>query len=203
MKKIFLYTLGVTATLLLSACAPVAKAPASSTLAVMNFEECVAAGNPVMESYPRQCRHEGRTFVEDVEIPAPDPVDPIQPDQPGETKPCTREFRPVCGEIQVQCIKAPCPPINITFSNRCEAENAKATNIVDGACDSEGDVGDDPKGACLSFDGNWIEETQECEGMGREQCEALGGTFNECASACRNDPEAEFCTLQCVLVCDF
>ncbi len=32
--------------------------------AVTSFEECVEAGNPVMESYPRQCRHEGVTFTE-------------------------------------------------------------------------------------------------------------------------------------------
>ena len=31
---------------------------------VTNFEECVAAGNSVMESYPRQCRHGDETFVE-------------------------------------------------------------------------------------------------------------------------------------------
>jgi hypothetical protein len=30
-----------------------------------NFEKCVAAGNPVMESYPRQCRHGKQTFTED------------------------------------------------------------------------------------------------------------------------------------------
>lgn len=35
---------------------------------VTNFEECVAAGNPVMESYPRQCRHEGATYVEDLGV---------------------------------------------------------------------------------------------------------------------------------------
>lgn len=34
------------------------------TPTVANFEECVAAGNPVMESYPRQCRHGGQTFTE-------------------------------------------------------------------------------------------------------------------------------------------
>ena len=34
--------------------------PASS---ISSFEECVAAGNPVMESYPRQCRAGNRTFV--------------------------------------------------------------------------------------------------------------------------------------------
>ena len=31
---------------------------------VTNFQECVEAGNPVMESYPRQCRHDGETFTE-------------------------------------------------------------------------------------------------------------------------------------------
>lgn len=32
-----------------------------------NFEECVIAGNPVLESYPRQCRApNGKTFIEDM-----------------------------------------------------------------------------------------------------------------------------------------
>lgn len=34
---------------------------------VANFEECVAAGNPAMESYPRQCRHKDQLFTEDTE----------------------------------------------------------------------------------------------------------------------------------------
>jgi uncharacterized protein YggE len=47
---------------------------------ITNFEECVAAGYPVMESYPRQCRTaDGETFVEVLEgqksnsmgVPAP------------------------------------------------------------------------------------------------------------------------------------
>lgn len=33
---------------------------------VTNFEECVSAGNPVMESYPRQCKDSDQTFVEDI-----------------------------------------------------------------------------------------------------------------------------------------
>lgn len=36
---------------------------------VTNFEECVAAGNPVMESYPRQCRHESVPYVEELDQP--------------------------------------------------------------------------------------------------------------------------------------
>jgi hypothetical protein len=31
-----------------------------------NFWECVEAGNPVMESYPRQCRDNGNFFVENI-----------------------------------------------------------------------------------------------------------------------------------------
>lgn len=30
--------------------------------AITNFDECVAAGNPVMESYPEQCAADGKTF---------------------------------------------------------------------------------------------------------------------------------------------
>lgn len=34
---------------------------------ITNFEECVEAGNPVMESYPRQCRDSrGNTYAEDI-----------------------------------------------------------------------------------------------------------------------------------------
>jgi len=37
--------------------------------AITNFEECVAAGNPVMESYPRQCNANGKNFVEEIDFP--------------------------------------------------------------------------------------------------------------------------------------
>lgn len=34
---------------------------------IQNFDECVAAGYPVMESYPRQCKtYDGKTFSEDI-----------------------------------------------------------------------------------------------------------------------------------------
>jgi hypothetical protein len=35
----------------------------SSQKTITNFDECVAAGNPVMESYPEQCAADGQTFV--------------------------------------------------------------------------------------------------------------------------------------------
>ncbi len=33
---------------------------------ISNFKECENAGNPIMESYPRQCMDHGKTFFEDV-----------------------------------------------------------------------------------------------------------------------------------------
>ena len=34
-------------------------------LNVYDFETCAATGNPVMESYPRQCRYNGQTYAEE------------------------------------------------------------------------------------------------------------------------------------------
>ena len=34
---------------------------------INSFEECIAAGNPMMESYPRQCyTQDGKHFVEEI-----------------------------------------------------------------------------------------------------------------------------------------
>ncbi|MEM0438188.1 MAG: DUF333 domain-containing protein [Candidatus Micrarchaeia archaeon] len=38
--------------------------------------------------------------------------------------------------------------------------------------------------------------------MTKELCESAGGHFNECASACRNNPEAEVCIMVCVQECE-
>lgn len=43
------------------------KAPDKTGLFITDFEDCVAAGYPVMESYPRQCRTpEGNVYVEEI-----------------------------------------------------------------------------------------------------------------------------------------
>ena len=48
---------------------------------------------------------------------------------------CTQEYMPVCGQVQVQCIRAPCPPIMQTFSNKCEAcANNFTISYTEGAC---------------------------------------------------------------------
>lgn len=43
---------------------------------------------------------------------------------------CTADYAPVCGSLQVQCIKAPCNPIQQTFPNKCMAQAASATQIT-------------------------------------------------------------------------
>ena len=106
-------------------------------LAINTFEDCIAAGNPAMESFPRQCRTaDGMHFVEDVD-----------------------------------------PPLGLPD---------RGTNLGT---------------ECVTEGGNWLTEHHECEYVSREWCDEKGGEFQECESACRHNPEAEFCTLQCVIVC--
>ncbi len=46
----------------------------SNGTTVSSFEECVAAGYSVMESYPRQCRTpDGRLFTEEIDVPTTTP----------------------------------------------------------------------------------------------------------------------------------
>ncbi|USN54611.1 MAG: hypothetical protein H6765_08985 [Candidatus Peribacteria bacterium] len=42
----------------------------------------------------------------------------------------------------------------------------------------------------------------ECEYVSEQFCSAYGGVYEECTSACRHDPLADVCTMQCVPVCD-
>ena len=54
---------------------------------VDDFATCIAAGNPVMESYPRQCRDEktGALYVEKIERPDPNAMIRVGAPDPGET----------------------------------------------------------------------------------------------------------------------
>ncbi len=36
-------------------------------MVVSNFEECAALGNPILETYPRQCQHNNEIFIEEIE----------------------------------------------------------------------------------------------------------------------------------------
>jgi hypothetical protein len=56
---------------------------------------------------------------------------------------------------------------------------------------------------CTDAGGKYLALFNECENVSSEACTAMGGTFDECASACRHAPEAVMCTAQCVPVCSF
>lgn len=59
--------------------------------------------------------------------------------------------------------------------------------------------------ACSDANGYWLSEHSECTGINQVQCQAAGGTFEECASSCRHDPQYPNvpCILLCVPVCAF
>ena len=69
MKKIFI--LGAAVVLLGFGCNKADKVIEPDEVnEISSFAECVAAGNAVMESYPRQCKTaDGENFVEDVDLP--------------------------------------------------------------------------------------------------------------------------------------
>lgn len=56
---------------------------------------------------------------------------------------------------------------------------------------------------CEEVGGTWVAAHRECEWVSQQWCEQEMGRWQECASACRHDPSAEICTMQCVQVCSF
>lgn len=57
---------------------------------------------------------------------------------------------------------------------------------------------------CEIYGGKWIVEFNECEGLRYTQCEELGGIFDDCASACRHNPDPQaVCIQMCIPLCTF
>ncbi len=57
--------------------------------------------------------------------------------------------------------------------------------------------------SCINlFNGQWIPEYNECEGIANDSCSSMGGVFNECASACRHESQQKLCIMVCIPVCD-
>ena len=48
---------------------------------------------------------------------------------------CTADYTPVCATVEIQCIKAPCNPIQEIFSNACNAcKNSLVKSYIAGEC---------------------------------------------------------------------
>ncbi len=43
---------------------------------------------------------------------------------------CTKEYMPVCGSVNVQCIKAPCPAVQQTYGNMCMLRASGNTKVL-------------------------------------------------------------------------
>ncbi len=88
---------------------------------------------------------------------------------------CTMDYTPVCGEVAVQCIQAPCPPIKETFGNLCTLKAQwNATFLYNGECKVE-----NPPTACtMQYDPVCAEVTVQCFAA---PCPAIKETFgNAC-----------------------
>ena len=73
--------------------------------------------------------------------------------------------------------------------------------VIDNTQTNDETVTESEKKSGCELIGGSYNEFGECLGVNSAQCLVLGGEFNECASACRHDPAAEICTLQCVITC--
>ncbi|MBU0731480.1 hypothetical protein KKC88_01200 [Patescibacteria group bacterium] len=110
MKKILL--LAAVSAIVLAGCAAAPDKDAD----INSFEECAAAGYPIMESYPEQCMTDsGRSFTNEKQAPV------IPPENP-EGKSCEDLCGDgVCQEIVCMAIGCPCPET----PENCPADCAK------------------------------------------------------------------------------
>lgn len=107
---------------------------------ITSFEECAAAGNPIMESYPRQCSANGQTFVEDIEQPQNMAKFIECSEEEKLAQACTFEYNPVCGIVDngIRCVTTPCQSTDaLTFGNKCGACSGQAYGYYEGACDEQ------------------------------------------------------------------
>jgi len=104
---------------------------------VTSFDECAAAGNAIMESYPAKCRAGDQLFVQEIvaERPSVEPV--VCTDAQKQAQMCTMEYVPVCGLVEVQCVTTPCNPIAQTFGNGCSAcAQGNVASYTTGECEA-------------------------------------------------------------------
>lgn len=58
---------------------------------------------------------------------------------------CIEIFQPVCGMLEVICVAEPCELVPQTFSNKCFAEKAGVTEILEGECETLEETIEEPE----------------------------------------------------------
>ena len=54
---------------------------------------------------------------------------------------CIEIYQPVCGQVQVECIKAPCKTIRETYENSCKAcTNERILSYTEGECYNQEEI---------------------------------------------------------------
>ena len=77
---------------------------------------------------------------------------------------CPDIYMPVCAEIVVNCVQAPCPPVMQSFANQCEAQRYGARSITDGVCkdkipsDDNSSTGSDTDTWAIVADNNLLDK---------------------------------------------
>ncbi len=116
------------AALLLAAGCSNGEADDTSKGDINSFEECVEAGNPVMESYPRQCRADSRVFVEEVND-TEGPSEHYCTEEEKAADFCTMHYDPVCGDN------------GKIYSNGCVAcSSGEIESYTPGECGESGEI---------------------------------------------------------------
>jgi hypothetical protein len=164
---------------------------------IYDFNSCVAAGNPVMESYPRQCAANGITYVEEILEPGARHV--CTPEESSATA-CNLMYSPVCGEIVLNMGKT----IYQTFGNGCAACAAMKTVAY-----TPGECLDLPEDICYDSEGNYMKledaiaaaTASECGGNLKTKCVCPEGYIKDgdaCNPSCYySDPACMMPSLEC------
>jgi len=107
-----------------AACPPV---QGNINTSITDFNSCAAAGNPVMESYPRQCRANGQTFVEVIKGNSNSNVNGI-------IEPTCKNMcgDGVCAEVVCLAIGCPCAETAQSCPQDCKTAQTGKTGVISG-----------------------------------------------------------------------
>jgi hypothetical protein len=125
-------------------------------------------------------------------VPISPSYSPYAPDDTGKPTPGSGSF---CGGIAA----IPCPS---GYSCRLDGNypDAGGTCVRDGIPPER----EDTASSCAAAGGKWNATYRECEGVDEDACAIIGGKFDDCASACRHNPDKDApCIMMCVAVCSF